>query len=121
MREAKLGLCVFLVMLTSCSTSYGKKGVAGGYTDRQIDSNTFIVHYAANQYTAPDLLEAYTVYRCAEITLQQGCDYFMLLDPSYAKRSVRVTVKVYRGDPPSDEPRAYDARDVKEHLDGLVR
>ena len=121
MREAKLGLCVFLVMLTSCSTSYGRKGVAGGYTDRQIDSNTFIVHYAANQYTAPDRLEAYTMYRCAEITLEQGCDYFLLIDPTYAKHAVRVTIKVHKGAQPTGNPAAYDARDVKEHLDSLVQ
>lgn len=58
------------------SSGYGYS--ADGYDDRQIEANRFQVMFAGNSYTSRDTVERYLLYRAAELTLQQGGDYFIM-------------------------------------------
>ena len=71
-------LCLFLV--GGCSTAYQREGFKGGYSDLLLDSNTFRVSFRGNGYTSSDTVETYLLYRCAELTVQRGFDYFVIVD-----------------------------------------
>jgi hypothetical protein len=107
-----------LMAAASCSTQYGKMGImgGGGYVDRQVDSSTFIVRFEGNSYTDREDVEAYLLYRCANITVEQGGDYFVLVEHDYERPSATAIIRVCKGMPPADEYRAFDASDVIAHL-----
>ncbi|WP_375396396.1 hypothetical protein [uncultured Sphingomonas sp.] len=51
-----------------------------GYSERQIEANRFQVSFAGNSYTSRDTVERYLLFHAAELTTQQGYDYFVLAD-----------------------------------------
>lgn len=73
-------LLLSLLFFSSCATSYQPVGFSGGYSDVQLDRNTFKVSFSGNGYTGRSRVESYLLYRCAELTAQQGYDYFVILD-----------------------------------------
>jgi len=80
---AVLGIGLFF--LSSCATKY--QPVSGsfwtghtGYSEVPLDSTTWQVTFAGNDNTTDDVVNRYALYRCAEITVQQGLDYFVVLD-----------------------------------------
>lgn len=68
-------------LLTGCATPYQPNGFGGGYSDRKIDDNTYYVAYAGNGYTSRVQVFRAWIYRCAEMTTQNGYDYFVVLGP----------------------------------------
>ena len=75
-------ICGVLIMLPSilfsCVVPYQQKGIMqGGWSTSQIDNNTFRVSYVG----APrDKVDIYDLYRCAELTVEQGADYFIVVE-----------------------------------------
>ena len=49
---------------------------SGGYSDRQIEANRFMVRFTGNDLTSRDTVERFLLYRASELTLQQGYDWF---------------------------------------------
>lgn len=76
---SKLTGVVLALALGGCATSYGPHGMTGGYKERQLDDNTYIVSFFGNGHTGGQQVWNYWIYRCAELTLEKGYDYFMLL------------------------------------------
>ena len=75
----KIILFALVVFLNSaCVTAYGPYGPTGGYTDKKIDDDTYIVSFIGNSNTPTDRVWAYWIYRCAELTKEKGFDYFTL-------------------------------------------
>ena len=64
--------------LSACATPYQAKGFRGGYSDTRIDSNTAMVSYRANAHTDRQTVQSYLIYRCAQVTVGDGYDYFVL-------------------------------------------
>ncbi len=60
------------------STSAG--GVHGGYSDQRLASDRFIVTFHGNDLTSRERVEGYLLYRAAELTLQNGFDWFTIID-----------------------------------------
>ena len=112
-----LGLMMALTA-ASCATPYQKMGGmgGGGYVERQLDANTFVVRFQGNSYTAREDVDACLLYRCAEIAVQQGGDYFVLVEHDYDLPSATAIIRILRGTPPPDEYRAFNASDVIAHL-----
>ncbi len=50
---------------------------AGGYFDHQIDSDRWQVGFKGNDVTGRETVERYLLYRAAELTVGQGCDWFV--------------------------------------------
>lgn len=80
---ASLALSSLLVACTT-ATPYqpniqGQK-VSGGYSDQRIESNRFRVSFAGNSLTSRETVEGYLLYRAAELTLQEGFDWFSIVD-----------------------------------------
>lgn len=79
-------LVSLLLLLAGCvsATPYqpdtpGQR-VSGGYSDTQIGDARYRVHFAGNCLTSRDRVEGYLLYRAAELTLEEGYDWFLIVD-----------------------------------------
>ena len=155
-------------LLVGCATPYQRRGFLGGYSDTQVDSNTFLVEFEGNAHTSRETVEIYFLYRCAELTAESSEDYFILegkdveamqnlmttpgqytsyttyvnpptstTEPTVVRATttgtyyppetlasttytVRATVKIFNGSKPSDNPNAYEAREVLRYLEPRI-
>lgn len=79
-------LATSTLMVAGCATETRYRPATGqgfyrtGYSERQIEPNRFLVSFAGNSVTARDTVERYLFFRAAELTLQQGYDYFLMAD-----------------------------------------
>jgi len=53
-----------------------------GYGQRQLEENHYTVWFVGNSATPRETVEDYVLYRCAELTLEKGYDYFVLSNRS---------------------------------------
>jgi hypothetical protein len=58
-----------------------------GFSDRQIEPDRWLVTFAGNTVTPRDTVERYLLFRAAELTLQQGSDYFVMVDRDTDRQS----------------------------------
>lgn len=65
-----------------------------GYSEQQLESNRYRVTFVGNEATSRSAVENYLTYRAAEITLQHGYDYFVVVE-----QSVQPGVPAGRGKP----------------------
>lgn len=56
------------------------QAISGGYSDERLSENRFKVNFSGNNLTSRDRVEGYLLYRAAELTLQNGYDYFIIVD-----------------------------------------
>ncbi len=61
-----------------CATPYQQRSFAGGYSDTRISKDTALVSFKGNGYTPKERVQLYLLYRCAEVTRQDGFDYFIV-------------------------------------------
>jgi hypothetical protein len=54
--------------------------VSGGFTDQQLDADHFRVTFEGNDLTDRETVETYLLYRAAELTVNQGFDWFEMVD-----------------------------------------
>ena len=74
-------LAIFLVAITTagCATSYQHKGATGGYSETQLSPNSFQIYFKGNGYTGEERAEDFTLLRSAEISLEHGFPYFIIV------------------------------------------
>lgn len=78
----------FGLLLAGCTTATPYQpyraefagGVHGGYSDQQIAPDRYVVRFHGNELTSRDRVEGYMLYRAAELTLQRGYDWFLVID-----------------------------------------
>lgn len=158
-------LVTFVLTLSGCwlyaQSKYAPYSDWGrsGYRDIQMDATTFQVTFCGNAMTAPDRVEQYALFRCADLTVQHGYDYFVVLDgardvstlstefagptstsiehdidPMTGKfvpvavsstslstvtqtyHSATKTIRMFHGDRPAANVRAYDARSMMTYM-----
>lgn len=74
------------LLLGACATETTYRPATGqgfsrtGFSDRQVEQNRFLVSFAGNSSTPRDTVERYLLFRAAEITLQNGGDYFVMVN-----------------------------------------
>ena len=79
--QMKNALAAVAVLITAgCATAYAPVGSEGGYSELRLDESTYRVIFAGNEYTSKETIFQYWFYRCAELTLAKGFDYFVILD-----------------------------------------
>lgn len=54
--------------------------VSGGYADERLAEDRYRVTFAGNTFTSRERVESYLLFRSAELTLQQGFDWFLVQD-----------------------------------------
>lgn len=86
-----LSLCA---ILAGCATGYGKMSIwnEGGYADTQLTKDTFLVSFRGNDMTAPERTRDLAMLRSAEIMLENGYPYFVLLDMNTSSNSSSFTM-----------------------------
>ncbi len=77
------GCLASAVLLAACaeSTPYQRAATPGsyGYSEQQIERNRFMVAFSGNSLTDRQAVETFLLYRAAELTREQGYDYFRLV------------------------------------------
>ncbi len=53
---------------------------SGGYSETRIEPNRWRVTFSGNSLTSRETVEAYLLFRSAELTAQQGYDWFSIVD-----------------------------------------
>ena len=73
-------------LVSACATETAYRPATGsgfnrtGYSDIRIEPNRYRVTFAGNTVTDRDVVERYLLFRAAELTLQNGYDYFVMAD-----------------------------------------
>jgi len=104
-----------IFLLQGCATTrYEPLGEARSEEIEQINDNTFRVEYRVSPFTSQDALDEFLLRRCANVTLQQGYEYFTMTEKfiilSY-HRSTSVTLKMFKGQKPAGGSLYYDAKE----------
>ena len=53
---------------------------SGGYSETRIEPNRWRVNFSGNTMTSRETVEGYLLFRAAELTLQNGDDWFAIVD-----------------------------------------
>jgi hypothetical protein len=78
-----LMLAAALGLLAACATATPYQPAANGpygFQETQIESNRVRIVFRGNTLTDRDTVETYLLYRAAEVTLQNGKDYFVVVN-----------------------------------------
>lgn len=88
-----------LVMLAACAvpTPYQAADGGYGYTDQQIEGDRYRVSFDGNASTPREEVQNFLLYRAAELTVQNGFDYFTIVDRD-VERSTRYYSHAYVDD-----------------------
>ncbi len=85
-------LLIAAVTLAGCATAYQPQGATGGFSESQLDENVFQVTFKGNGYTDRDRANDFALLRSAEIALEKGYKYFVIVDAQqYSKNSSYTT------------------------------
>ncbi|HUI31804.1 MAG TPA: hypothetical protein VLX91_16465 [Candidatus Acidoferrales bacterium] len=135
MKVKVLLLCsVSVLFFAGCAaTRYGPaSGSAFGYRESKIQRDMYNVSFKGNGFTSPTTAMNYFLYRCAEITVRDGYDYFIIAEgesnpelvlagrSTLTKPQYTGTIKLYKGEKPADDPNAYDAKELMENLEPQI-
>ena len=88
-------------LLTACATAtpyqpnLPGQTASGGFTDQRLEGDRYRVTFAGNSLTSRETVERYLLYRAAELTTQQGYDWFETAD----RRTDRDARTVIESDP----------------------
>lgn len=52
----------------------------GGFSDERLSEDRFRVTFAGNTLTSRERVESYLLFRAAELTIEQGHDWFLIID-----------------------------------------
>ncbi|MEZ5894567.1 MAG: hypothetical protein R3C58_15650 [Parvularculaceae bacterium] len=87
-----------LLTLSACATStpYGPASAGGGYgfSEQRIEQDRYRITFRGNSLTSRETVENSLLYRAAEVTLEQGYDYFVALEnETEAKKTYSTTAE----------------------------
>lgn len=80
MNNSLLIMSAFALLITGCATGYKPSGWSGGYSDMRLGNDMYKVSFNGNGYTGSETVSNYFLRRCAELTIEQGFDYFAIVD-----------------------------------------
>lgn len=80
MRSLLLAVAALGLAACASSTPYQAAGDSRyGFQEQQIESNRLRITFRGNSLTDRETVESYLLYRAAEVTLEHGKDYFVLV------------------------------------------
>ncbi|MGE0045774.1 MAG: hypothetical protein AB7J28_02660 [Hyphomonadaceae bacterium] len=82
LRHIAAGLALALLAACATPTPYAPSQTARGYgyTETQIEQNRVRLGFRGNTLTDRETVETYLLYRAAELSLERGYDYFVIVD-----------------------------------------
>ncbi len=82
-----LAACIAAICVTAgiagCASPYGQNTLFGGYKSTKLDAAHWLVQYDGNGVTPREQVWAYWIYRCAEVTKENGYAYFAMLPATW--------------------------------------
>jgi len=79
-------LALMVIVLCACATPqptpYQKANASGGFSETQLDTNVFRVTFHGNSFTQAERAADFALLRSAELTLQNGYSFFVIVDSS---------------------------------------
>lgn len=66
--------------LAGCATPYASSGYTGGYSESPVNDRLVKVTFSGNGYIDSDRVQAFALYRCAEVAREAKKPYFLLYD-----------------------------------------
>ncbi len=85
-------LAIFVALLAACATAYQKQGLMGGFSETQLGENVFKVTFKGNSFTSRERASDFTLLRSAELALEKGYKYFIIVDSEkYTKTEAYTT------------------------------
>jgi len=82
-----LVLTAVAVTLVACATPYVQEGLTGGFDVKDLGQDVYRVRFQGNGYTSKETVQAYWLYRSAELALEKGFTGFEILsDISFVMR-----------------------------------
>lgn len=96
MSKHRVGMAAALVLaagLAACATptpyqpNIGGHAASGGFSETQIEPNRFRVTFTGNSLTSRETVEGYLLFRAAELTVQNGYDWFSVVERDTDKKS----------------------------------
>lgn len=94
--KIKILSLLLIGFLSGCATSYQPNGFSGGYSDMKLNKDIYQVTFNGNGYTSGDRVQRFFLRRCAEVTLEQGFDFFALVNQE-AQSNQYATGGTYNG------------------------
>ena len=84
---ALLLMALMLPVLAGCAspTPYAPLSDRFGYKDSSIESDRYRVSFSGNSATDRETVETYLLYRAAELTLEKGASYFIMVERDVEK------------------------------------
>ena len=76
----RLTILITTLFVLSCATTYQSQSWTGGFSETQLDTNVYTVRFRGNGYTSSARASDFTLLRSAELTLENGYKYFMIID-----------------------------------------
>ena len=80
--------------LVGCATGYHGKGFTGGYTDTKVQDNIFKVTFKGNGYSSMERAGDFALLRSAEVAVENGYKYFIVLGTNSYVKTASVTTPV---------------------------
>ncbi len=92
-------LAVLALSACASTTPYQQaQGRGNGYSEQKLERDKFRIVFSGNTLTDRVTVENYVLYRAAEVTVQSGNDYFIMIeDTTDARRSFRTTGTSFGG------------------------
>lgn len=84
-------IAMLATTLGACATAYQQQGLTGGYSSTQLDSNVFQVSFKGNGSTDSDRASDFALLRSAEVALEHGFQYFVIIDSKHDTRTRTIT------------------------------
>lgn len=72
-----------VLAVAGCASPYGENMLFGGYRSERLDASHWLVQYDGNGHTPREQVWAYWMYRCAEVTRQNGYAYYAMLPATW--------------------------------------
>lgn len=94
-----LAACLVLLLGAACTkpTPYQPATDGYGFADRQLEDNRYLVTFDGNSATSKEDVELYLLYRAAQLTLDRGHDYFVLVQRDTEADTVYVSNTAFYG------------------------
>ena len=91
------GLTAGCMTPTAYAPATGQGFSRQGYSEHQIEADRWAVTFAGNSLTGKDTVEKYLLFRAAELTLQQGGDYFVMANRDTDQQTRTYTTPGFGG------------------------
>ena len=116
----KLLLAIVLpLIITGCATKYHQKNLFGGYSDQKFEKDVYQVGFDASLFTDKDRIEQFIQYRSAEIVIEQGYQFYTIIDNYTHTSPNTVTIKIFEEKPLFEKFPGKDIRDANEVISNL--